>query len=214
MSEIRYLKITLVDGTRFILRVTRESPGFIHGFEVNAEGDEVVPVGYERRHRTLDRGLVKKAVDLRMSKKYATLVPLGEAHATARKSAAQLDAEIAEALRAKDAALRASEAAKRLSDDVYDAAEHRAAAKAHQRAMRLHKSDPVGAGAAWLHDLAAINHKQAATARASRALKATDPARTRKTFAAFQEKLSAANEHTTMAQEYARQALAAARKRV
>ena len=129
------------------------------------------------------------------------------------KSSAQLDAEIAEALRAKDEALRASEAAKRWSDDVYDAPEHRIAAGAHQRAARLHKSDPSGADAAWLHGLAASNHRQAAIARASRALKTADPSRTQKTFAAFQEKLSAANEHTTMAQEYARQALAAARKR-
>lgn len=130
------------------------------------------------------------------------------------KSAAQLDVEIAEALRAKTEALQASEIAKHRSDDVFDATEHRAAAEAHRRAARLHKSDPTGADAAWLHDLAAINHRQAATARASQALKAADPTRTQKTFAAFKEKLSAANEHTSMAQEYARQALAAARKRV
>ena len=145
---------------------------------------------------------------------------------------ARLDAEIAEALatgsiptqrrerkqafhKSASAAetLRASEAAQRLSDAVYDAIEHRDAAEAHRRAARLHKSDPAGADAAWLHELAAINHRQAATARASRALKAVDPARTQKTFTAFQEKLSAANEHTTMAQEYAKQALTAARKR-
>jgi hypothetical protein len=110
-------------------------------------------------------------------------------------------------------ALRASEAAKHWSDGVYDVADHRTAAKAHRRAARLHKADPLGTDAAWLHDLAAINHRQAATARASRALKAQNPTRTSKAFAAFKEKLSAANEHTTMAQEYARQALAAARKR-
>lgn len=84
MAEIRYLKITLVDGTRFILRVTSESPRLVSGYEVNAEGDEVVPVGYARRHRTIDRGLIKKAVDLHMSKKYATLVPRGEDTAKAR----------------------------------------------------------------------------------------------------------------------------------
>ena len=111
-------------------------------------------------------------------------------------------------------ALRASEAAKLRSDEVFGVAEHRAAAEAHQRAARLHKTDPTGTDAAWLHDLAAINHRQAATARASRALNAADPTRTAKTFAAFKKKLSAANEHTSMAQEYARQALAAARKHV
>jgi len=110
-------------------------------------------------------------------------------------------------------ALKASEAAKRWSDDVHDAPEHRTAAEAHRRAAKLHKSDPAGTDAAWLHDRAESNHRQAATARASRALKTADPARTQKTFAAFQEKLSAANEHTAMAQEYARQAIAAARKR-
>jgi hypothetical protein len=51
--SIRYLKITLVDGTRFILRVTSEASKFVHGFEVNAEGDEIVPAGYDRRHRTI-----------------------------------------------------------------------------------------------------------------------------------------------------------------
>lgn len=110
-------------------------------------------------------------------------------------------------------ALKASEAAFRWSDDVHDATEHRAAAEAHRRAARLHKSDPAGADAAWLHDLAASNHRQAATARASRALKVADPAKTQKSLAAFKEKLFAANEHTAMAQEYARQAIAAARKR-
>lgn len=131
------------------------------------------------------------------------------------KSAAQINAKIAEARRvkAKDEALRASEVAKRWSDDVYDAPEHRIAAGAHRRAALLHKSDPAGTAAAWLHELAASNHRQAATARASRALKTADPTRTQKTFAAFQEKLAAANEHTAMAKEYARQALAAARKR-
>lgn len=111
-------------------------------------------------------------------------------------------------------ALRASEAAKRWSDDVYDATEHSAAVEAHRRAGKLHRSDPTGADAAWLHELAASNHRQAAGALKSRAYKATDPARSKKSLAAWQEKHSATIEHTTMAQEYARQALAAAKKRV
>jgi len=97
MSEIRYRKITLVDGTHFILRVTSESPKFVHGYEVNAEGDEIVPPGYQNRHRSVERTLIAKAVEMRMNNKYATLevVPAGE---RAKKTAAQLDAEIAEAL--------------------------------------------------------------------------------------------------------------------
>lgn len=97
MAAIRYLKVTQTDGTRYILRVTRESPVFIGGFEVNAEGDEVVPSGYERRHRTIDRGLIKKTVEMRMNPKYTTLevVPASE---HAKKTAAQLDADIDEVL--------------------------------------------------------------------------------------------------------------------
>lgn len=89
---IRYLKITLVDGTRFILRVTRESPHILTGYEVNTEGDEVVPPGYERRQRHVGREIIRKAVEMRMSPKYAILEPV------AKKTPAQLDADIAEAL--------------------------------------------------------------------------------------------------------------------
>ena len=86
MSEIRYLKITLVDGTRFILRVTGESPNLISGIEVNAEGDEVTPPGFHNRQRFVARDLIKKAVEMRMNNKYATLepVPRGEGAAKAR----------------------------------------------------------------------------------------------------------------------------------
>jgi len=111
-------------------------------------------------------------------------------------------------------ALRASEHAKRLTDDAYSPDEHRAAADAHRRAARLHKSDPTGAEAAWLHDLAESNHRQAAKWRS--AASKGDPVRaiqTKKSFASYQEKMAAAREHGIMAEEYARQALAAAKKR-
>jgi hypothetical protein len=73
LTVIHYLKITLVDGTRFILRVTKESSKLVHGYEVNDEGDEIVPPGYQNRHRTVERALIAKAVELRMNTKYATL---------------------------------------------------------------------------------------------------------------------------------------------
>lgn len=69
----RYLKITLVDGTRFILRVTSESPLIVRGYEVNSEGDEVVPPGFERRLRVVGRDSIKKSVEMRMNNTYATL---------------------------------------------------------------------------------------------------------------------------------------------
>jgi hypothetical protein len=129
------------------------------------------------------------------------------------KTPAQLDAEIAKALRGTTEALRASEAAKRATDDALLAPEQIAAAAAHRRAARLHRIDPAGAEIAWLHDRAVTNHQQAAKARSSRSLRSTHPTRTKKSLAAFQEKLSAATEHGEMAREYARQALAAAKKR-
>jgi hypothetical protein len=81
MSKIRYAKITLTDGTRFILRLTSESPKIVRGYEVNAEGDEVVPPGACNRLRIVERALIAKTVPMRMSNKYATLevVPRGAA---------------------------------------------------------------------------------------------------------------------------------------
>ena len=112
-------------------------------------------------------------------------------------------------------ALLTSEWAKRLTDDAFSADDHRAAAKAHLHAVKIHKASADEAGAAWLHDLAASNHRQAAKWRATEARVDTVKAvRTKKTFEAYQEKITAARDHESMAQEYARQALAAARKRV
>jgi hypothetical protein len=110
-------------------------------------------------------------------------------------------------------ALRASEAAKRATDDALLAPEQTAAANAHRRAARLHRTDPAGAETAWLHERAVTNHQLAAKARASRALTSPDPTQTKRRFAAYQAQLSAASEHGAMAKEYAAQALAAARKR-
>ncbi|HSX23427.1 MAG TPA: hypothetical protein VLE97_11690 [Gaiellaceae bacterium] len=105
MSRIRYLKITQTDGTRFILRVTRESPHLVSGIEVDAEGDEVVPRGldpvtgqpWHQRERHVPRGAIRKAVEMRMSPTYATLEVVPR-EASAKKTSAQLDAEIAEIL--------------------------------------------------------------------------------------------------------------------
>jgi hypothetical protein len=73
MSKIRYQKITLVDGTRFILRIARETPAIVRGYEVNADGDEIVPPGACNRLRIVGRDLIAKTVEMRMNNKYATL---------------------------------------------------------------------------------------------------------------------------------------------
>lgn len=108
MTMIRYLKITLVDGTRFILRVSRESPHFIVGIEVDAEGDEIVPHGldpkgrpWHQRERKVQRDTIKKVVEMHMSPKYATLevVPRSEGSAKARLVSIVTDtATLAEAM--------------------------------------------------------------------------------------------------------------------
>lgn len=92
MSEIRYLKITLIDGTRFILRVIGESPRGIRGIEVDAAGEEIVPRGvdpegrpYHQRERHVERGSIKKAVAMRMNKKYATLEPVPQTEGATAK---------------------------------------------------------------------------------------------------------------------------------
>ena len=119
-------------------------------------------------------------------------------------SAAQLDADIAQ---------RASERAKSLSDDAHSVLDHRTAADAHRYASKLHKTLAAGKDAAWLHELAESNHRQAAKARTAEAkVDAVKATQTKRGFAAYQEKLAAAKEHGIMAEEYARQALAAARK--
>jgi hypothetical protein len=79
---IRYLKITQVDGTRYILRVTKESSKVIRGYEVNANGDEIVPPGACNRLRIVGRDFIAKIVPMRMNNKYATLEPDPESEAT------------------------------------------------------------------------------------------------------------------------------------
>lgn len=112
----RYLKITLDDGTRFILRVIRETPAFVRGVEVNAEGDEVVPPGAHQRLRIIDRGRIARSTPMRMNPKYATLevAPRGEAGAR-KKTPKQLEAEIAEILRTRHGA---GATRKQIPDDV------------------------------------------------------------------------------------------------
>ena len=104
----------------------------------------------------------------------------------------------------------ASNTAARLSAEALTAGDHREAAAVHVAAAKKHKTDPAGVKVAWLHDLAASNHRQAARARESRILKSASPG---KSFATYQEKLADAVAHGNMAQEYARQALTAAKKR-
>ena len=95
MPVIRYLKITLDDKTRFLLRVTSETPRFVRGIEVNADGDEVVPAGADQRLRIIERGRIAKAVEMQMNPTYAVL------EVVPKKTTAQLESEIADALKTR-----------------------------------------------------------------------------------------------------------------
>jgi hypothetical protein len=90
---MRYVKITLDDKTRFILRVTGETTRFIRGIEVNRAGDEITPSGADQRLRIVERDRIANAVEMRMNPIYAEL------EVTPKKTGDQLDAEIAIALR-------------------------------------------------------------------------------------------------------------------
>lgn len=70
---MRYTRITLDDGQRFIVRVTRETAEFISGIEVNTDGDEVVPPGHHNRLRIIERARIRTITEMRMNNTYATL---------------------------------------------------------------------------------------------------------------------------------------------
>ncbi len=70
---MKYARITLTDGARFILRIERESEKIIVGYEVNLAGDEIVPPGFDNRLRIIGRECVRKIVPMRMNNHYASL---------------------------------------------------------------------------------------------------------------------------------------------
>lgn len=58
------------------LRVIRDSDNALSGFEVDVEGDEVAPPGFERRLRIINKGAVISVREYRMSKVHGTLEPV------------------------------------------------------------------------------------------------------------------------------------------
>lgn len=73
---MKYARIALTDGARFVLRITSETETTVSGIEVDMEGEEVVPrgdAGYHNRLRIVDRGAIRKLTPLRMNVRYAML---------------------------------------------------------------------------------------------------------------------------------------------
>lgn len=61
----------------FFLKITKESDSSVVGYEVDKDGDEIVPKGgqHDRRLRIITKDLIKKRVAYRMNNTYATLEP-------------------------------------------------------------------------------------------------------------------------------------------
>lgn len=72
---MRYVRITQVDGKRFILKVTSDSAKAISGYEVDKEGEEIVPTGFDNRLRIVEHGAIRKLTELQMNNTYGTLEP-------------------------------------------------------------------------------------------------------------------------------------------
>lgn len=71
---IRYAKITLIESRQtFYLRIAKETPKVVTGFEVNQKGDEIQPRGFERRFRIIEKALILFFKPCRMNNFYAEL---------------------------------------------------------------------------------------------------------------------------------------------
>lgn len=71
---MRYARIKLADATRaFYLRITVETDRMLSGWEVDREGNEVAPAGFERRLRIIEKKLIAKRTPMRMNNKYGHL---------------------------------------------------------------------------------------------------------------------------------------------
>lgn len=69
----RFERITLTDGTKFILRITRETSSVVVGIEVDREGDEVRPTGFDERLRVVGTECIAKRTPMVMDNRYGTL---------------------------------------------------------------------------------------------------------------------------------------------
>ncbi len=81
----RYLRVTLINGVVFYLRVIQDDPTFLVGTEVTKTGDEVVPKGtnfegkrWTERARVSLKSAIKDVTEMRMSHKYGELMELAE----------------------------------------------------------------------------------------------------------------------------------------
>jgi hypothetical protein len=78
VAPISYERVTFVDGSRkarVYLRVTRDSPRFLSGIEVDKQGEEIEPHGYSQRIRLIDKRAIVSRREYVMDLHYGELVP-------------------------------------------------------------------------------------------------------------------------------------------
>jgi hypothetical protein len=72
-SPIRYVAIATKEGDKFLIRVTRQSPKFIAGIEVDRDGEEVVGADFDVRQRIVEIASIKKLTEMRMNVVYGRI---------------------------------------------------------------------------------------------------------------------------------------------
>lgn len=75
-SPIRYLAVTLHDGSKFLLRVAKETSRTLRGTEVDKDGEEVTGKDFDVRERIVEIGAIEKAVEMRMNVTYGRIEKL------------------------------------------------------------------------------------------------------------------------------------------
>ena len=73
-----FAHVTLRTGARFFLRIVSVSPKLVTGYEVDRDGEEIRPDGFERRLRVIALSVILRCRENSMDRTYATLRPKGE----------------------------------------------------------------------------------------------------------------------------------------
>jgi hypothetical protein len=79
MYKIRYELVRLIDGSRVILQVHRETDTFLVGDEVETNGDLVSGRFFDTRSHLIDKTQIDQRTPLVMNRTYAVLEPVVEA---------------------------------------------------------------------------------------------------------------------------------------
>lgn len=64
-------------GRPITLRLTSETPQFVSGYEVNDDGDEVQPAGFERRLHLIQKSEIRQSQPMGLDNVYAQLIYTG-----------------------------------------------------------------------------------------------------------------------------------------